>query len=61
MLETYDDLLTVEEACEALKMGKNALYGLLASGKLKAFRKGRVWRIPKQAVEEFIRRQANLQ
>ena len=61
MLETYDDLLTVEEACEALKMGKNALYGLLAPGKLKAFRNGRVWRIPKQAVEEFIRRQANLQ
>ena len=61
MLETYDDLLTVEEASEALKMGKNALYKLLASGKLKAFRNGRVWRIPKQAIEEFIRRQANLQ
>ena len=60
MLEMYDDLLTVEEACEALKMDKSALYGFLASGKLKAFRNGRVW-IPKQAVEEFIRRQANLQ
>lgn len=54
MLETYDDLLTTEEACEALKIGKNALYDLLDSGKLKGFRNGRVWRIPKQAVVEFI-------
>ena len=54
MLETYDDLLPTEEACEALKIGKNALYDLLDSGKLKGFRNGRVWRIPKQAVVEFI-------
>ena len=55
MLEGYDDLLTTEEACEALKIGKNALYALLADGSLKAYRNGRVWRIPKAAVEEYIR------
>ena len=60
MLEQYDDLLTTDEACEALKIGKNALYELLASGSLKAFRNGRVWRIPRRAVEEFICRQSNL-
>ena len=60
MLEQYDDLLTTDEACEALKIGKNALYALLASGSLKAFRNGRVWRIPRRAVEEFICRQSNL-
>ena len=60
MLEEYDDLLTTDEACEALKIGKNALYALLASGSLKAFRNGRVWRIPRRAVEEFICRQSNL-
>ena len=54
MLEQYDDLLTAEEACEVLKMGKNTLYALLGSGELKAFRNGRVWRIPKEAVIEFI-------
>ena len=54
MLETYDDLLTTEEACEALKIGKNALYELLDSGKLKGYRNGRVWRIPKVAVREYI-------
>ena len=60
MLEQYDDLLTAEEACEVLKMGKNAPYSLPGSGTLKAFRNGRVWRIPKRAVEEFICVQANL-
>ena len=60
MLEAFDDLLTADEACEALKIGKNALYELLASKTLKGCRNGRVWRIPKQAIVEFIRQQANL-
>ena len=60
MLETYDDLLTTEEACEVMKIGKNALYELLTSGKLKGYRNGRVWRIPKDAIVEYIRIQSNL-
>ena len=60
MLEMYDDLLTADEACEALKVGKNALYALLAEKKLKAYKNGRVWRIPRLAIEEFIKKQANL-
>lgn len=54
MLEEYPDILTVEEACEALRMGYNAMYDLLNSGKLKGFRNGRVWRIPKLAIKEYI-------
>ena len=54
MLESYDDILTVDEACEVLKIGKKALYDLLNSGTLKAMRNGRVWRIPKTAIQEYI-------
>lgn len=54
MLEEYPDILTVEEACEALRMGYNAMYHLLNSGKLKGYRNGRTWRIPKLAVKEYI-------
>ena len=54
MLEEYLDILTVEEACEALRIGNNTIYELLHSGKLKGYRNGRVWRIPKVAVKEFI-------
>lgn len=54
MLEDYADILTVDEACKALRIGYNAMYELLKTGKLKAYRNGRVWRIPKVAVKEFI-------
>ena len=60
MLDNWDDFLTVEELCELLKIGRNAAYRLLSSGQISAFRNGRVWRIPKQAVIEFIRTQSKL-
>ena len=41
MLNEYPEILTTEEACEALRVGYNALYDLLQSGKLKAYRNGR--------------------
>lgn len=60
MLEEYADILTAEEACEALRIGYNAMYELLNSGKLKGYRNGRVWRIPKISVQEYILEQAKL-
>ena len=54
MLSEYPDILTTDEACEALRIGYNALYDLLQSGKLKAYRNGRLWRIPKKSVIEYI-------
>lgn len=60
MLEKYADILTAEEACEALRIGYNAMYELLNSGKLKGYRNGRVWRIPKIAVQEYISEQSKL-
>lgn len=60
MLEEYADVLTTEEACEALRIGYNALYDLLSSGKLKAYRNGRVWRIPKVSVVAYILENAGI-
>ena len=60
MLEEYADILTVEEACEALRVGYNALYALLGSGELKAYRNGRTWRIPKIAIQDYILQSAKL-
>lgn len=54
MLETYDDLLTVDEACEALKVGKNALYALLAEKKLKAYKNACKQKV-KQKLSEICR------
>jgi excisionase family DNA binding protein len=60
VFENYDDILNVEEACEALKIGYNAMYELLNTGKLRGYRNGRVWRIPKAALVEYIREMAKM-
>ncbi|MDE7327865.1 MAG: helix-turn-helix domain-containing protein [Lachnospiraceae bacterium] len=41
-------------------MGKNRVYELLGKGILKGFRIGRVWKIPREAVQEYIRSQGRL-
>lgn len=60
MFEEYDDLLTVDEACEILKIGHNTIYTLLNSNKLKGFRCGRIWKMPKISVEQFILENAGI-
>ncbi|MCD8110511.1 MAG: helix-turn-helix domain-containing protein [Clostridiales bacterium] len=60
MLDQYQDVLGVYEAAEILGTGKNRIYELVNSGKLKAFRLGNVWRIPKKSLVVFITESANL-
>ena len=60
MLSEYPDILTTDDACEALRIGYNALYDLLQSGKLKAYRNGRFWKIPKKSIIEYIIEQSKL-
>ena len=64
MFDDYPEILNVEEACELLRCGRNNLYALLTSGneknRLRAYRNGRVWKIPKKAVEQYILEQAKL-
>ena len=55
MFSDYPEILTVEEACEALRIGYNAIYDLLRSGKLKGYRNGRVWRISREALIQYVR------
>ncbi len=51
----YDEIITIDEMCDILHVGKNMAYTILNSGKIKAFRIGRVWKIPRGAVYEYIR------
>ena len=55
MFIDYPDILTIEEALEILDVGRNTLYTLLRSGDLKAFKLGVKWKIPKFAVEDYVR------
>lgn len=60
MFEDYPDVLSTEEAAEALRIRENAIYRLLNEGRLKAFKNGRTWKIPKEALKEYIKEQARL-
>ena len=54
------ELITTDELCELLMIGKNTAYALLNSGKIKAFRIGRHWKIPKCAVYQYIKKSTGL-
>lgn len=53
----YDEVLTVDELMDYLAVGKSTAYKLLREEKIKAFRIGRVYKIPKEAVREYVRKQ----
>lgn len=53
--ETYDDLITIEELCEILAIGKNTAYRLLNKKEIPAFRIGRIWKIPRASVIAYIK------
>lgn len=53
-------ILTVAEVAELLYVGKNRVYELLASGELKGFRLGHIWKIPKESLEIYIIKQTGL-
>lgn len=61
MYDYYDTLITPEELAEMLNCGMNTTYKLLKSGKIKAMKIGRVWKIPKRAVQEYIVRESQMQ
>jgi excisionase family DNA binding protein len=52
----FSDILTVKELMDYLAIGKNTAYDLLKSNKIKSIRIGRVYKIPKTEVQEYIRR-----
>lgn len=58
MLNQYGDVITVEELCEVLLIGRNCAYGLLKTGEIRGFQIGRVWKIPKLSVEHYLKTQS---
>ena len=51
-----NDILKIEDVMKLLDIGKNTLYRLLKSGDINAFKIGKVWKIPKSSVDDYVRR-----
>ena len=60
MFDYYDVLITPEDVANILGCGMNTTYMLLKTGKIKAMRIGRVWKIPKRAVQEYIVKESQM-
>lgn len=54
MFEQFDDILTVTELAEALKIGHTQAYRLLKSKKIEAYKEGKDWKIPKESLIKYI-------
>ena len=59
MYNDNSSLITIDELCEILMIGKNTAYHLLKSGKIKSFKIHRIWKIPRSSVNEYRYTQAN--
>ena len=49
-------VMKVEDLMPVLCIGRNTAYELVRSGQIRSFRVGRAYRVPKDAVEEFLRK-----
>lgn len=50
----YADIISIDELCELLAIGRNTAYKLLNNGDIKGFKIGRNWKIPRKSVEEYV-------
>ncbi len=49
-----NEYLTPREVMELLAIGRNTFYRLVNSGELPAFRIGKLWRVPRDSLKEFL-------
>lgn len=52
----YDDILTVDEITEILKIGKSGVYSLLKEGEIEHKKLGTRYLVPRKSIERFIER-----
>lgn len=55
--ESSDEIMTISEVAEFLKISEITTYKLVQEGKIPAFKVGRHWRIVKNDLTEFIEKQ----
>jgi len=54
MLEDYPDIITVEQLRKILKIGRNTAYKIINSNMIKSVRIGKIHKIPKSNVIEYL-------
>lgn len=60
MFESYDDILTITDVAEILKIGTTQAYKIVRSGHLKAYKEGKDWKITKPALIKYVLEKSHL-
>jgi len=58
LLEDYLDVLTVDDVCGILRLSRRSVMRLIKSGEIRARKIGRVYRISKYAVVDYLNAKA---
>lgn len=56
-MNAEDDIMTITQVAEYLKISEITTYKLVQEGKIQAFKVGRHWRVMKEDIKEFIDKQ----
>lgn len=54
--ENLPKVLNVKDLAEILSVSQNTAYNLVRSGQVRSIRIGRTYRIPREAVDEFLQK-----
>lgn len=54
MFQKYADIVSVKEMQQMLNIGKNKALELLSNGKIEYIRIGRIYKIPKNSIIDFL-------
>lgn len=58
---TYEnDIISLEDLCEWLVIGRSTASRLLNAGAIKAFKINRIWKIPRGSVIDYIKEKAGM-
>ena len=60
MFNNYDDILSINDLTEALKIGSSQAYKLVKSGRIKAYKEGKDWKISKIALIDYVKEKSGL-
>lgn len=59
MFKDYPDILTIAQLADALGFGKKAAYALVKDQRIGCIRMGRIIKVPKFCLEEFVKSARN--
>ena len=52
-------ILSLEDVCKQLALGKDAVYNLIYTGQIKAFKIEHIWKVSQSSVNEYIQKMIN--